>query len=141
MSDRFARVRSPSRRFLRRTGDRHPPEASPELSMDPRADATAAPVEQSVVSSAIYLQGHRLESPPTLAETYQQLREQPNTMAWIGLYRPRNRNWSPWRRKFGLHELAVEDAIVAHQRPKLERTCATSTKQGPRWCGAPGRMG
>jgi magnesium transporter len=89
--------------------------------MDPRADATSAPVEQSVVSSAIYLHGHRLESPPTLAETYEQLREQPNTMAWIGLYRPAEAQLLAVAGEFGLHELAVEDAIVAHQRPKLER--------------------
>jgi hypothetical protein len=54
--------------------------------MDPRA-AVAAPVEQSMVSSAIYRDGHRIDSPPTLAATYQRLREQPDAMAWIGLYR------------------------------------------------------
>jgi magnesium transporter len=45
---------TPSRLFSRRTGDRRPHPAPPELSMDPRATAIAAPVEQSVVSSAIY---------------------------------------------------------------------------------------
>ena len=33
----------------------------------------------------------------------------------------RTRSSSRWRSGFGLHELAVEDAIKAHQRPKLER--------------------
>jgi len=42
-------------------------------------------------------------------------------MAWIGLYRPSAAQFLPVAEEFGLHEVAVEDAIVAHQRPKLER--------------------
>lgn len=42
-------------------------------------------------------------------------------MAWIGLYRPADSQLLALAEEFGLHELAVEDAIVAHQRPKLER--------------------
>src|SRR5678815_347350 len=42
-------------------------------------------------------------------------------MAWIGLYRPAESQILAVADEFGLHEVAVEDAIVAHQRPKLER--------------------
>jgi magnesium transporter len=42
-------------------------------------------------------------------------------MAWIGLYRPDESQLLAVAEEFGLHELVVEDAIVAHQRPKLER--------------------
>jgi magnesium transporter len=42
-------------------------------------------------------------------------------MAWIGLFRPAETQLLAVAEEFGLHELAVEDAIVAHQRPKLER--------------------
>ena len=42
-------------------------------------------------------------------------------MAWIGLYRPDQHELASLAAEFGLHELAVEDAILAHQRPKLER--------------------
>lgn len=42
-------------------------------------------------------------------------------MAWIGLYRPDERELSTLAAEFDLHPLAVEDAITAHQRPKLER--------------------
>ena len=42
-------------------------------------------------------------------------------MTWIGLYRPTERELGSLAAEFGLHELAVEDAILAHQRPKLER--------------------
>lgn len=40
-------------------------------------------------------------------------------MAWIGLYRPSEAQLLAAAEAFGLHELAVENAIVAHQRPRL----------------------
>ena len=39
---------------------------------------------------------------------------------WIGLHEPTEEEFDSVRREFDLHELAVEDAIKAHQRPKLE---------------------
>ena len=42
-------------------------------------------------------------------------------MAWLGLYQPTREELESIGRGFGLHELAVEDAVKAHQRPKLER--------------------
>ena len=90
--------------------------------MEPRpAPAAAAPVEQSVVAAAVYRDGRRIDSPSTVAEAARRLRDQPGTMAWIGLYRPAEAQLLAVAEEFGLHELAVEDAIVAHQRPKLER--------------------
>src|SRR5690348_639600 len=41
-------------------------------------------------------------------------------LAWVGLYRPTEDEFDAVAREFGLHELAVEDAVKAHQRPKLE---------------------
>ena len=40
--------------------------------------------------------------------------------AWIGLHQPTEAEFDSVRREFNLHPLAVEDAIQAHQRPKLE---------------------
>ncbi|MFL6128637.1 MAG: magnesium and cobalt transport protein CorA [Mycobacteriales bacterium] len=74
-----------------------------------------------VVDSAVYVDGHRVASPESLAETYQALHESPGGMAWIGLYRPDPLDLASVAAEFKLHELAVEDAITAHQRPKLER--------------------
>ena len=85
----------------------------------PRADPTA--LEQSVVDAAIYRDGKRIESPQTVGETAASLREQAGAMAWIGLYRPDESQLLTLADEFSLHEVAVEDAIVAHQRPKLER--------------------
>ena len=120
MSDRRPRVLPRYRRATRGTDDRRRPPA-PEISMEPRPTPAAAPVEQSVVAAAIYRDGKRIEDPPTVAETSRRLREQPGTMAWIGLYRPAEAQLLAVAEQFRLHELAVEDAIVAHQRPKLER--------------------
>jgi magnesium transporter len=39
---------------------------------------------------------------------------------WIGLHEPTEEEFESVRAEFDLHELAVEDAIHAHQRPKLE---------------------
>jgi magnesium transporter len=120
MSDRRPRVLPPYRRAARGGNDRRRPPA-PEVSMEPRPVTAAAPVEQSVVAAAIYREGRRVEDPPTVAEVSRRLRDQPGAMAWIGLYRPAEAQLLAVAEEFRLHELAVEDAIVAHQRPKLER--------------------
>jgi magnesium transporter len=75
----------------------------------------------SMVDSAVYLAGDRVDSPMSLADTVRSLREHEGSVAWIGLYRPDQHDLGSLAQEFDLHELAVEDAIVAHQRPKLER--------------------
>ncbi|WP_375489116.1 magnesium and cobalt transport protein CorA [uncultured Jatrophihabitans sp.] len=74
-----------------------------------------------LVDAAVYRHGRRTDSPATLADTIANLHEHREAMAWIGLYRPSEQELNSLAREFGLHELAVEDAILAHQRPKLER--------------------
>ena len=79
-------------------------------------------VEESVIDAAIYRSGDRVASPSTLADTFEMLADDdPSTFAWIGLYRPDERQLAAVADQFDLHELALEDAIVAHQRPKVER--------------------
>jgi magnesium transporter len=121
MADNWrARVRP---KVLRRADARlrAPEPEPPELSMDPRATTVGAPVEESVVDAAIYRGGHRIERPAMLTDAYRRLDQQPDALAWIGLYRPAEEQLLTVAEQFGLHKLAVEDAIVAHQRPKLER--------------------
>jgi magnesium transporter len=109
-------------KMLRRTDTRRPEPQPPELSMDPRASTAAvAAVEESVVDAGIYRAGRRADRPATLTDAYQGLGQQPDALAWIGLYRPAEEQLLTAAEQFGLHKLAVEDAIVAHQRPKLER--------------------
>src|SRR5215208_3327456 len=45
---------------------------------------------------------------------------QPNAFTWIGLFEPTAEEFESIRSEFALHPLAVEDAINAHERPKLE---------------------
>jgi magnesium transporter len=73
-----------------------------------------------IVDSAIYVDGRRAAEPVSLEETYEACREQ-HGLAWIGLYEPTEEEFSSVAEEFGLHPLAVEDAINAHQRPKIER--------------------
>ncbi|WP_329001522.1 magnesium/cobalt transporter CorA [Kribbella sp. NBC_00709] len=79
------------------------------------------PKGHSVVDSAIYCDGRRVASPDSLASTYGALHQAPHSLAWIGLYRPDRRELASLAQEFDLHELAIEDANEAHQRPKLER--------------------
>ena len=74
----------------------------------------------ALVNNAVYVDGRRSADPHSLEETYEVLRER-RGMAWIGLYRPDLEEIRSVAREFQLHELAVEDAVAAHQRPKLER--------------------
>jgi magnesium transporter len=73
-----------------------------------------------IVDYAIYVEGRRTEEPGSLEETYEAVRQR-RGVAWIGLYKPTEDEFSSVAGEFGLHPLAVEDAIKAHQRPKLER--------------------
>lgn len=81
----------------------------------PRSDTT------SIINNVVYLNGLSVGSPATLAETFQELERRPDSMAWIGLYRPAEDELMSAADELGLHELAVEDAVTARQRPKLER--------------------
>jgi magnesium transporter len=73
-----------------------------------------------IMDNAIYVDGRRAATPSSLEETYE-VCHQHHGMAWIDLYKPSEEALSSVAQKFGLHPLAVEDAIEAHQRPKLER--------------------
>src|SRR5919205_3846 len=73
-----------------------------------------------ILDNAIYVDGHRAAEPASLQETYEACRER-HGLAWIGLYEPTDEEFSSVAEEFGLHPLAVEDTINAHQRPKVER--------------------
>jgi magnesium transporter len=83
------------------------------------------PTRSSLINNAIYEDGYRVETLVSLDDTYAALDARPHAMAWIGLYRPSTEELTSLATQFGLHELAVEDAIAAHQRPKIERYGST----------------
>jgi magnesium transporter len=94
---------------------------------DGNGEAPPAPrdAHDSVVNNVVYAHGHAIATPTTLEETFHLLHEHPGRMAWIGLYRPDDVQFTDLAHEFDLHELAVEDAVTAHQRPKLERYGST----------------
>lgn len=74
----------------------------------------------TIIDNAVYVDGVRRAEPESLEQTFETLSGH-GGMAWIGLYRPTAAEMAAVANEFGLHDLAVEDAISAHQRPKLER--------------------
>ena len=73
-----------------------------------------------IVNNVIYVDGKRVAKPATLEETTE-LNDSLKGMAWIGLIEPTKQEFQAVADEFDLHELAVEDAVLAHQRPKIER--------------------
>ena len=72
-----------------------------------------------IVDCAIYERGQRLGGALPLEQAFEASRRD-DAFVWIGLFEPDEDEFDAVRREFDLHELAVEDAIKAHQRPKLE---------------------
>ena len=71
-----------------------------------------------VINCAAYSQGRRSAN-VELQEVHNVLREA-NQFVWIGLHEPSEQILKEVQLEFGLHDLAVEDARNAHQRPKVE---------------------
>src|SRR5262249_46293683 len=72
-----------------------------------------------VVDCAVYLDGVRQPGTPTLEDAIAQARAHDGTaFAWIGLHEPDGAEFAGLAEHLGLHPLAVEDAVQAHQRPK-----------------------
>jgi magnesium transporter len=77
-----------------------------------------------IVDNAIYVDGRRTAEPSSLHDTHEAVRRQ-GGLAWIGLHAPTEEEFSSVAGEFGLHPLAVEDAVKAHQRPKIELYAGT----------------
>jgi magnesium transporter len=73
-----------------------------------------------IVDCAVYEDGCRCEGELPLAEAGEAA-QRDGSFVWIGVYEPTEEEFDAVRREFDLHELAVEDAVNAHQRPKVER--------------------
>ncbi|MGY2127425.1 magnesium and cobalt transport protein CorA [Blastococcus sp. SYSU DS0617] len=97
---------------------RRPQRVEPRVAPPP---ADAPPPRSRVVDNAVYSSGRRVATPDSVAETHEWLEEDDERLAWLGLYRPEPRELGELAELFDLPELAVEDAITAHQRPKFER--------------------
>ncbi|HYH31244.1 MAG TPA: magnesium and cobalt transport protein CorA [Pseudonocardia sp.] len=79
------------------------------------------PISAYVVDCAVYVEGARLPGHWSHEEALAEVRGRDDAFVWIGLHEPAEEQITGIADVFGLHELAVEDAVHAHQRPKLER--------------------
>jgi magnesium transporter len=92
-----------------------------------RTDAKSihVPVARAMVDCGIYVDGQRAPGKYThaaaLNKVHELEREGKDAFVWIGLHEPDEHQMQAVADVFSLHELAVEDAVHAHQRPKLER--------------------
>ncbi|MFJ3819115.1 magnesium and cobalt transport protein CorA [Streptomyces sp. NPDC090056] len=111
------------RRPVRRRG-RLPPDVGNERnegSVTGRDGKEAGALPSAVVDCALYEGGHRIPGQVSLEAIKRRMDPQAGRFAWIGLYEPTAEQLQEVADAFGLHPLAVEDAVHAHQRPKLER--------------------
>ena len=80
-----------------------------------RGDSTP---QSMVVNVSAYEGGKRLGD--ITIDQISDILARPQTFVWVGLFEPDDAMLAKMQEEFGLHELAVEDARVAHQRPKIE---------------------
>ncbi len=92
---------------------------------EPDASRIHVPVSQAMVDCGVYCDGTRLPGKYTHAAALNKVREIEdegrNAFVWIGLHEPDDHQMQAVADVFCLHPLAVEDAVHAHQRPKIER--------------------
>ena len=72
-----------------------------------------------IVDCAVYERGRRQNGDLALGEAFRRCQGN-EEFVWLGMHEPTKDEFESVQREFQLHELAVEDAINAHQRPKLE---------------------
>jgi magnesium transporter len=73
-----------------------------------------------IVDCAVYEDGRRRAGGVELHDAYDACRREDDAWVWIGMFEPSMDEFDSVAREFQLHELAVEDSVKAHQRPKLE---------------------
>jgi magnesium transporter len=74
---------------------------------------------EGVVAAGAYVDGRRVAN-IAISEA-SSWRAKPDHVVWIGLHEPDIALLSAVQKQFDLHELAIEDANHAHQRPKIEQ--------------------
>ncbi|NUQ98181.1 MAG: magnesium/cobalt transporter CorA [Streptomyces sp.] len=90
----------------------------------PRVDLShpaRSPLGSSVVNCVTYRDGVRVPGGSDLVDAVERVRKKGDGFVWLGLHEPTDEEFAGIAELFDLHPLAVEDAVEAHQRPKLER--------------------
>nr|WP_239588602.1 magnesium and cobalt transport protein CorA [Gordonia hydrophobica] len=83
-------------------------------------NAPPVPAARAVVDCGVYVDGIRQPTGTDFRRALAFVRATGSGFVWLGLHEPDERQMSDVAEAFGLHPLMVEDAVHAHQRPKLE---------------------
>ena len=100
-------------------GPSAPPTARPRPAGRQPRNPTRRPDVTGIVDCAVYVDGRRQEQ--VSPEDALRVAEERGGYVWLGLYAPTEEELGAIAERYDLHPLAVEDAVYAHQRPKLER--------------------
>ncbi|HTX93707.1 MAG TPA: magnesium/cobalt transporter CorA [Mycobacterium sp.] len=101
------------------------PEVLRPLAHDPQPKQAPQKTNEALIDCAVYAEGHRLPGKFSYAAALNKVREVEflghHGFVWVGLREPDTDQMQEVADVFGLHPLVVEDAVCAHQRPKVER--------------------
>src|SRR5262245_55071513 len=86
--------------------------------LQPLSSEAARPGSTTVIDCAAYCAGVRVAD--VGIDQIRGALDHEDHFVWLGLYEPEKDILRAVQRQFGLHDLAIEDAYNAHQRPKLE---------------------
>lgn len=100
--------------FVRATGQ------IPQVEPARRGRHSGTALSSAVVDCAVYVDGCRVADVGQGLEDAIRVARSRGGFVWIGLHHPDGPAVQAVADQFGLHPLAVEDAVHAHQRPKLE---------------------
>ena len=103
---------SGTRSRLPQVGQRPRPAGAPQPPRTPRSG------DEFVMDCAVYVDGHR--QAPVAHDEALRAAVDGGGFVWLGLFDPTETELESIAAVYGLHPLAVEDAIEAHQRPKLD---------------------
>lgn len=79
------------------------------------------PVERAIEHCRVFVDGEALPGEYTPESAQKTVAEYGRGFVWVGLHEPDEHQMAAVAEEFQIHELIVEDAVQAHQRPKLER--------------------
>ncbi len=89
--------------------------------MQPEGAPPTPPRAGRVVDCAVYANGKRQPGHVNYADAYAEVPRTPGAFVWLGMHEPSAEQMADVAEVFKLDPIAVEDAVTADARPKIER--------------------